>query len=184
MRHAEVAEVVTHLSSPGLRAAVVEGEAGIGKSTLLGEIAAALADVDGARVLWMRAAEPDREIAFGGLGDLLDDELLDRWAGQLAGPRRRALDAALLRVDSREPVDARAVGLAVADTLGPLARSRPTVVVIDDVQWCDEQTLAALRIAVRRLSAVQLRLLLARRTGEAATEEPLLAAVPVDRRLR
>jgi len=75
-------------------ALVLEGEAGIGKSTLW------LAAVDVAcerdlRLLFSRPVEAEQGLAFTGLADLLE-ETLEEVAPVLAAPRRRALEAALL----------------------------------------------------------------------------------------
>ena len=91
----------------GLAALVLEGEAGIGKSTLW------LAGLEhartrGLRVLSSRPAEAERSLAHVGLGDLFADDL-DDVLPALAAPRRRALEVALLREEaSGDPVDDRA----------------------------------------------------------------------------
>src|SRR6267154_1025601 len=71
-------------------ALVLEGEAGIGKSTLW------LAGVERARALGMRVlssrpAEAERGLAHVGLGDLFEDAL-DEVLPALSPPRRRALE--------------------------------------------------------------------------------------------
>src|SRR5439155_23399554 len=76
-------------------ALVLEGEAGIGKSTLW------LAGVEhartrGLRVLSSRPAEAERSLAHAGLGDLLEN-VLDDVLPALTAPRRRALEVAMLR---------------------------------------------------------------------------------------
>ena len=73
---------------------VLEGEAGIGKSTLW------LAGVEAARergfrVLSSRPAEVEQGLAHAGLGDLLED-VLEIVVPALSAPRRRALEVALL----------------------------------------------------------------------------------------
>src|SRR5918998_922293 len=88
----------------GATALVLEGEPGIGKSTLwLRGVEAARER--GIRVLASRPAEVELRVAHAGLGDLLEDALAE--AGpELAAPRRRALEVALLvRDDADEPVD-------------------------------------------------------------------------------
>src|SRR5213592_2282843 len=76
-------------------ALALEGEAGIGKSTVW------LAAVAGARergflVLSSRPAEAERGLAHVGLGDLFEC-VLDDVIDELSLPRRRALEVALLR---------------------------------------------------------------------------------------
>src|SRR6478735_8748022 len=92
-------------------ALVLEGEAGIGKSTLL------LAGVEharssGLRVLSSRPAEAERGLAHAALGDLLED-VVDEILPSLSPPRRRALEVALLLEDAdADAVDPRALGIA------------------------------------------------------------------------
>ena len=112
----------------GLAALVLEGEAGIGKSTLW------LAGLEhartrGLRVLSSRPAEAERSLAHVGLGDLFAD-VLDDVLPALPAPRRRALEVALLREEaSGYPVDDRAArgdgARRVADLERTGADSRP-----------------------------------------------------------
>ena len=103
-RDAEIASVREFIerTEEGPRALVLEGEAGVGKSTLW------LAAVEHARafrvsVLSARPAEAERRLAHTGLGDLFDD-VLDDVAPALSQPRRRALETALLREERRRRV--------------------------------------------------------------------------------
>src|SRR5918995_4014315 len=74
----------------GFRAFVLEGEAGIGKSTLW-RAGVEAARERGLRVLESRPAEAERGFAHAGLSDLLEPVLEDVLGG-LATPRRRALE--------------------------------------------------------------------------------------------
>ena len=124
-REDEVAELHAFLDGAreGPAAVVLEGEAGIGKSTLW------LAGIEAARerslpVLSARPAEVEQGLAHAALGDLLGDyaaEILP----ELPVPRRRALAAALL-LDGGEavPADARALAVAVHNALSVLAGAR------------------------------------------------------------
>jgi DNA-binding CsgD family transcriptional regulator len=143
-------------------ALLLEGEAGIGKSTLW------LAGVEHARarglhVLSSRPAEAERGLAHVGLGDLFED-VLDDVLPALTAPRRRALEVALLLEDVVEgAVDPRALGMAVRSALQVLAQDKPLLVAIDDLQWFDDSSASALAFALRRLDGSDVRLLLARR---------------------
>src|SRR5206468_10102665 len=82
----------TDLAGPS--ALVVEGEAGIGKTTLW------RAGVDYARdagwcVLTCQASEPETQLSFAGLSDLLAP-IVDDVLSTLPAPQRRALRVALL----------------------------------------------------------------------------------------
>lgn len=144
---------------------VLEGEAGIGKSTLW------LAAVGEARergflVLSSRPAESERDFAHVVLGDLFED-VLDDVLPALTLPRRRALEVALL-VDQapNRPVDERALGVAVRTSLQILAERTPLLLAVDDEQWLDRSSGNALRFALRRLHDQRVLLLLARRPKE------------------
>ena len=140
----------------GFAALTLEGEAGIGKSTLW------LAAVDrarsrGLRLLSARPAEAEVSLAHAGLGDLFENVLGDV-LGRLSAPRRRALEGVILLEDAPpDGVDPRALGIAVRDALQALAEQGPLVVAIDDLQWLDPASAAALAFALRRLDASPLR---------------------------
>jgi DNA-binding CsgD family transcriptional regulator len=148
-------------------ALVVEGEAGIGKSSLwLAGVEHARAS--GVRVLSARPAEAERGLGHAGLGDLLED-VLDDVLPALPPPRRRALEVALLLEDAAEDaVDPRALGIATRSAFQLLAEETPLLVAIDDLQWLDASSAHALAFALRRLAESNLLLLLAERTGGGA----------------
>jgi hypothetical protein len=104
----------------GPAALVLEGEAGIGKSTLW------LAGVEAARergfrVLSARTAEAEQGLAHAGLGDLFEDTL-ELVVPALSAPRRRALEVALLVEPSTgRSVDPRTLGVALRNAVEVLA---------------------------------------------------------------
>jgi DNA-binding CsgD family transcriptional regulator len=155
----------------GTAALVLEGEAGIGKSTLW-SAGVALARERGMRVLSSRPTEAEQGLAYAGLGDLLEGEL-DRVLPSLPPPRRRALEVALLLGESSDGVDARAVAVAVRNGLESLAADGPVALAVDDVQWLDPSSEAALAFALRRIADRSVFLLLARRLGERAEASEL-----------
>jgi predicted ATPase len=151
-------------TADGPIAIALEGDAGIGKSTLW---RAAVEDgrERGLRVLSLRPAESERALAHAGLGDLLDG-VLDDVLPALTPPQRRALEVALLVADAdARPVDQRALGVAVRSALELLARDG-LVVAIDDLQWLDASSASALGFALRRLAESDITLLWTRRLGE------------------
>jgi predicted ATPase len=170
-RELELAAVEQLLSDgrSGFSALVLEGEAGIGKTTVWRE-AVRRAEDSGARVLACRPAQAEATLGYASLADLLrslgDDEL-----AELPDPQRRAIDVALLRRRGRAGADARAAATAVLSILSSVARE-PVVVAIDDAQWLDASSATALSFALRRIPPdARLGLLLAVRLedGEAAT---------------
>jgi DNA-binding CsgD family transcriptional regulator len=163
-----------------LAALVLEGEAGIGKSTLwLAGLEHARAR--GLRVLSSRPAEAERSLAHVGLGDLFAD-VLDDVLPALPAPRRRALEIALLREEaSGDPVDDRAVAVTVHGVLQILSEREPILIAVDDVQWLDPSSSSALAFALRRLDENQVLVLLARRLVDGAQPSRLEQALSGER---
>ncbi len=161
-------------------ALVLEGQAGIGKSMLW---AAGVDDAHsrGMRVLVSRPAEAERRLAYAALNDLLEG-VLDDVLPSLPAPRRRALEIALLIAEANEHdmVDPRALALATRDVLDKLGEAGPILVAIDDVQWVDASSAAALAFALRRLDKESAVLLLARRVGDGEPPSPIEQALDVE----
>ena len=166
------------------RALNLEGEAGIGKTTVWAE-ARRLAAAQGLKVLACRPVQTEVALAFSGLVDLFEpvaDAVLER----LPEPQHRALAAALRRraPDRRRP-DPLSVSAGVRTVLTQLAVDRPLLLAIDDAQWLDPSTEAVVGYVMRRLINERIGLLLASRP--AATSAPssqvdlLSGAVPIDR---
>jgi DNA-binding CsgD family transcriptional regulator len=165
-------------SREGAGAFVLAGEAGIGKTTLwLAGLRAARGQ--GVRVLMARPAAAERDLAYTGLSDLLE-EVIGQVLPALPAPRRRALEVALLLVDAehRAP-DPRGVGVGALTALRALAESGPLLLAVDDVQWLDGSSSAALEFALRRLEDTPVSLLLARRQGESGPSPE--RALPAER---
>jgi DNA-binding CsgD family transcriptional regulator len=165
-RDAELASLDEFLAglSAGSRAIVLEGEAGMGKTTLW-RAGVVDAGARGFRVLQALPAESEIALSFSGLGDLLDgapDEALE----PLPAGQRLALSRALVleEVEGAMP-DAHAVGVALLGVLRSLGEREPLVVAVDDVQWLDAASAGTLEYAARRLRGEQVGLLLARRSG-------------------
>ena len=161
-REAELTAIADLLARPPA-AVVIEGEPGIGKTTVW---EAGVASADG-RVLSCRAAGTEVQLSFAALGDLLAPALAELLPA-LPPPRRRALEVALLLEDPDGPApERRAVGLAVFDCLRLLAEEGPVLVAVDDAHWLDDETAHALTFALRRLDAEPVMVLAAVRAGEA-----------------
>ena len=161
-RDAELAEVESFVGSVagGPAALLLEGAAGIGKTTLW-RAGVSFARARGHRVLSSRAAESEARLSYAALGDLFDFELPD-----LPAPQRRALDAALLRAEVEgAPPDQRAVSVASLGVVRALAASGPVIIAIDDVQWLDASSARVLAFVVRRLDDAPTRVLVALRAG-------------------
>jgi class 3 adenylate cyclase/tetratricopeptide (TPR) repeat protein len=150
--------------APGAVLALVEGEAGVGK-TALWSTAAARADQAGACVLAARPTAAEATSSYAAL-----DDLVRPVAGMLprvAEPRRRALAGALLLDDAGMEPEPRLVALGVLSLLEALAGDTPVVVAIDDWQWLDAPSEAVVAFVVRRLTGDRVHVLATLRGGEA-----------------
>ncbi|GGM55299.1 AAA family ATPase [Dactylosporangium sucinum] len=144
-------------SGGGGRIAVVSGEAGLGKSALVGEFARRCGAR--ARVLWGGC---DRLVTPRALGPLQD---IGRHTGGVLAAR---LDAGAPQAD---------VFAAFLDELsGPRQRPLP-VVVVEDAHWADEATLDWLTFLGRRIDRIPALLVLTHRDDELGPGHPLRAAL-------
>ena len=131
-------------------ALVVEGEAGIGKTTVWME-AIRLADARGVRVLRARPTQSEARLSFAALADLVGDvfEGHPRFAAVRAGARAGGGAAERRAERGRRPADDR--DRPSSGILATLAERGPVLVAVDDVQWLDPASEGALAFAARRL---------------------------------
>lgn len=151
-RNSELGEIEAWLTGaegepPAL---IVEGEPGIGKTTVWRE-AVRRARALGMWVLECRPAESELKLGYSALADLLDGVSSGHLAA-LPDPQRLALEAALLRVEAPDHMlDPRTVATGFLSLLGNLSSEARLVLAIDDLQWLDAPTAQALEFAARRL---------------------------------
>jgi DNA-binding CsgD family transcriptional regulator len=178
---AAVDALLETLRTPRVRWLVVSGEPGIGKTRLLGELAARAADRHHP-VFVGRGAELERELPFAIWIDALDDHVaslderrLDALVGDRVGELARVLPSA---------APAGAGGLqderfhayrAVRALLQGLATGRPVVLMLDDVHWADDASLELIAHLLRRPPSASLLIALAFRAGQVPNS--LLAAL-------
>src|SRR6516165_6434120 len=146
-------------------ALVVRGEAGIGKSTLLGYARQRAALM---RVLSAGGVQAESDLAFAGLHELLRPVL--GHLGGLPGIQSQALAGALGLAASAQP-DRLLISAAVLGLLAAAAEERPALCVVDDAQWLDQPSAEALVFTARRLRAEPMGILFAAREGEEARFE-------------
>ncbi|WP_435807874.1 AAA family ATPase [Streptomyces cyaneofuscatus] len=168
-------------------ALLLRGEAGIGKTALLDWLAGtAAAPVHGdatgdgreVRVLRVTGVEPEADLAFGGLVQLLwpvQDRL-----NALPEPQAAALRAVLGTGREQRGPDRFLTGLAVLTVLAELAEDGPVLCLVDDAQWLDRATAEALLFAARRLAAEGVAMVLAGRDDDGFTA-PGIPELPLPR---
>ncbi|GAB3934236.1 AAA family ATPase [Kribbella albertanoniae] len=160
-RESAIRAVLGAVAEPEGTVVLLTGEAGVGKTSVIQE---ALGQV-GAHVRVLRGACDDM-LAPSPLQPMRDA------VRGTTGPFALALAAG---EDLYEPL--------IAEFRG----ARPTILVIEDVHWADDATLDLLRYLARRLSRLELVLVLSFRDGEIDTRHPLrallgsLTEVPVRR---
>ncbi len=145
----------------------VEGEAGIGKTTMWLECVRR-AKLRGAHVLATRPSEAEATLSYAGLADLLDP-VGEATIGQMALPLQEAVAAALFRAPApRTGIDERALCAAVLSLLRLLTTSGSVVVAIDDAQWLDSPSARILSFVLRKLEAEAVGFVVTVRTPSAA----------------
>jgi DNA-binding CsgD family transcriptional regulator len=149
------------------RAIVVAGEAGIGKTTLL---AAAVSVASDFRLFRARGVESEGGLSYAVMAELLGggrQPLLERVPRTL----RLALEGACSVRSAK--VDPSTVAAAWTTLLAAAAEDGPVLVLVDDIQWVDTDSAAAILFAARRMRDARVATLL-------AVREPTASAVELD----
>ncbi len=162
--------------------ALIEGPAGIGKTRLLGELRER---GRGRRVpsLGARGSELEREFPFGVVRQLLEPALLGRpdrgelfeGAAEVAGAVFAPPGEESLGGDASFAVLHGLYWLTI-DLVG----EQPTLLTIDDLQWCDRPSLRMLAYLARRLEGIPLLIVATLRSNEPGTDPALLAEIAQD----
>jgi tetratricopeptide (TPR) repeat protein len=141
------------------RVVAVLGEAGIGKTRLVGELIGA-AEEQGARVLVGRSYESEQVLPFG---PWVDAFRAAHAAGDLRGmPAAWRAELAHLLPDLAAPdveplksaPDFLKVFESVTAAIGVLAGHRPLLLVLEDLHWADEMSLRLLAFLGRRVHSL------------------------------
>ncbi|MFL6112393.1 MAG: AAA family ATPase [Catenulispora sp.] len=136
--------------------AVVEGEAGIGKSALARRVAASLADFT---VLWAGGDPSETDLP----GSIIS-QLVRRVDRDLAAP------FPLLAPEGAAGASANAIGGQLLLLLGVLQEARgPVAIVVDDVHWADPLSMQVLGFVLRRLWADRVLTILVTRSDAEST---------------
>jgi DNA-binding NarL/FixJ family response regulator len=158
------------------RVILVDGPAGIGKSSLLAAVTQE-AEACGMRTLRARGSPLDQDAGWGIARQLFAPVRGAEWDGLAVGAAalaRRALDA-----EEAEPAPGGDAMHAATHGLtwlaSGLAERGPTLMIVDDVHWADAPSLRWLAGMAGQLAELPLGLLCAVRAGEPAAEPNLLA---------
>ncbi|HWN00998.1 MAG TPA: ATP-binding protein, partial [Streptosporangiaceae bacterium] len=145
---------------------VLRGQAGMGKTALLREMAERAAN-GGMRIAQAAGIQAEMEFDFAGL-----HQLLLPFAGglqDLPGPQRAALGT-VFGLATGQASDRFLVGVATLTLLTDAAEKQPVLCVVDDAQWLDRVSLEMLTFVARRLLADRMGMVFGLRAGEERAE--------------
>jgi len=146
-------DLLAHLDSTGGKVVLIRGEAGIGKSALVGG--------------FLEALDDEAHAYLGFCDDLLVPRPLDPF-----------WDMARDEPSLKEPLDDGDRPGVLEAVLDLLSRTlRPTVMVIEDTHWADEATLDAIKYIGRRVGRTNGLLMLTYRDGEVDYDHPLRGVI-------
>ena len=151
-RDDELAALLTcadRVGASGPSVATVVAPAGMGKSALATAFRDALVGRE-ATVLTARPLVTERRLSFSALTELLDSVPHEEYDA-LPAPQRAALRSALL-LDDGDASEPRAVAAALRGVLAARAVRQPVIILIDDAQWLDDASAAALGQSLSRLA--------------------------------
>jgi len=160
-------QLLTDAAAGQSRVLVLRGEAGVGKSALLGYVNGQSGNW---RPLRTVGVESEMELAYSGLHQLCTPiiDYLDR----LPGPQRDAIATIFGLGDGPAP-DRFLVGLGLLTLFAEAAEERPLVCIVDDTQWLDQATVSVLGFVARRLLAERVSMVCSARTDTIAALDGL-----------
>ena len=151
---------------------VLEGEAGIGKTSLLIE---ATAMATGFCSLSTVGIESEAALGCAGLLDVLTP--LRERLPEIPAAQAEALSAVLGWGPVHTTADPFLVAAGTLSLLAKQAERQPVLVRVDDAHWVDQTSLAALAFAARRLTFDAVAFVFAARSGSTALDQ--LSGMPV-----
>ncbi|MFG1927713.1 AAA family ATPase [Cryptosporangium sp. NPDC048952] len=158
-------ELLTELPVSG-RALLVRGDPGVGKTTLLDYLEQRAAERL-YQVHRVRGVESETSLPFAALGELLLP--LRRHFATLPGAQRESLETALALSASASAGNPYAVCVATLNVLSFGGQDQPLVVLVDDLQWADPDSLSVFRFVARRVASDRIAFVAA--TRDAATRD-------------
>jgi hypothetical protein len=184
-----VIEGLVARAGDGGGAILLQASAGMGKTALLDELrasASARASAGGVSVLAARGIDLEQNFPLGVVRQLLQPTLhraaadeRERW---LAGAAATA--EAVLRGDAAAAIEEGAAFNALYWLVAAMTADRPLALVVDDLHWCDLESLRWIGFLVRRLEGLSLAVVLATRPPEATPPERAFTALQEDPHVR
>jgi DNA-binding SARP family transcriptional activator/tetratricopeptide (TPR) repeat protein len=159
-----------------LRHALISGESGVGKSTLVERLTTA-AGLQGAVACRIQCHEVEREIPYGAIGALIT-LLLDRPGATAVAPEwlselSRTVSAVRRRFPNVAPAPeatGEMVRIRLADAFHELVRAiaeeQPLILVMDDIHLGDDASVAVMHLLLRRLTDEHLLVICTLRQGD------------------
>jgi DNA-binding CsgD family transcriptional regulator len=173
-------QLVADVRAGASRVLILRGDAGVGKSALLGYLSDRLASEAGRGGAWRVASvvgvESEMELAYSGLHQLCAP-LLDQ-LDELPPPQRDALGT-VFGLSAGPAPDRFLVGLATLTLVAQAAEQQPLACIIDDAQWLDQASAQIVSFVARRLLAERVALVCAARAGIGDGVLTGLAALPI-----
>ncbi|WP_406194782.1 AAA family ATPase [Kitasatospora sp. NBC_01560] len=161
---------------------LVAGPLGAGRSALLTELANRAADQD-VCVLRANAAPMERDFAFGVVRQLFENRLAvapartrERWLHD-AGAARHVVTDDVLPAGGASDAASDAVLHGLRALLAAVGAGVPLLVLVDDLQWADRESLRWLAHLARRLRGLRAVLVCTLRDGDPAATDPLVREV-------
>jgi len=171
---ARITEVITRVQAGEPWLVAIEGDPGIGKTSLVRHCLAQAADL---KVLSARADPAETDLDLG-----IVDQLL-RAAGAATPPV--LAEAALAEAGTGGPVSSFAAGARLLEVVGGQQSAEAVAIVIDDLQWADHMSVEALTFTLRRLSVDPvLAVVIYRGTGDRLDETARRLLLSVENQLR
>jgi DNA-binding SARP family transcriptional activator len=162
--------------------ALIEGPAGIGKSRLLAETRR-MASIRDATILTARGSQMEREYGFGAVRQLFEPVLADRERRDrlLSGSADQAHSVFETTAGHQARTE---TSFSMLNGLywltANLAATRPAVLSIDDLQWCDNGSLRFLAYLLRRLEGLGILIIATVRTGDDYLDPAVLDDIAQD----
>ncbi len=160
----DILDVFLSDRTPEPRALLIEGEPGIGKTTLLRELLATARD-QGYSVLSCRPSVSEMDLSYVSLMELLlglDDEVVRA----LPAPQARLLRTILRKEEPEGTFDRLSLNVAMVAAVRAVASDQPMLLAVDDAQWLDHPTARTLAFVVRRLAGTPARIAVASRSSQ------------------